>query len=181
MDHPTNGLTIAAPLSTLADGGSRKGSKGTAVHGHFRPLCRGCPRNCKRRVFVQHCHWKCEFPGRRTKDGDPRARRSATSNGHARARRAGILDVLKSGRLRSAPKAKADRQTAKIAVTGRLFAGWGVACCLSSIAAAEAAGYRYSAVFSFRPRPPRRALCSRADRARRRTHPRKRCNSPPFR
>ena len=34
-------------------------------------------------------HWESRIPGKAAGDSDPRARRSATSNGHARARRAG--------------------------------------------------------------------------------------------
>ena len=37
-------LTLCTPAATIGLGGSRKGSKGNAVH------CRGCPRNCERRA-----------------------------------------------------------------------------------------------------------------------------------
>jgi hypothetical protein len=41
----------------IFDGGSRKGSKGNAVRASSRyAQCRGCPRNCKRRVSGRFCH-----------------------------------------------------------------------------------------------------------------------------
>jgi hypothetical protein len=113
------------------------------------------------------------IPGKVDKDSDPRARRSATSNGHARARRAGCPGVLKSGRFRSAPRANADRIAAKIAVTVKRVRRWGVACCLSSIEAAFAAGHRFSAVFSSQPRQSPQVSRSRRAQVLHRTRSRK--------
>jgi hypothetical protein len=50
-------LTARGTLCKIDDGGSRKGSKGNAVRVLRRTLYRGCPRNCKRRVFGRHDHW----------------------------------------------------------------------------------------------------------------------------
>ena len=62
--------------------------KGTRYVGRRSPQSRGCPRNCKRRVSG-HSATGSDAPGKAAGDSDPRARRSATGNGHARARRAG--------------------------------------------------------------------------------------------
>ena len=91
-DPPRAGTADFAPVVPARD------QKGT------RCVCastssRGCPRNCKRRAFDHHATGSFTAPGKAVEGGDPRARRSATGNGHARARRAGCPGVLKSGRL----------------------------------------------------------------------------------
>src|SRR6478736_1561824 len=52
---------------------------------------RGCPRNCKRRIFRHHATG-LSGPGKATEGGDPRARRPAVSRGHTRACRSGCTD-----------------------------------------------------------------------------------------
>ena len=68
---------------------------------------RGCPRNCKRRIFRHHATG-LSGPGKATEGGDPRARRPAVSRGHTRACRPGCPDraepartVVRLVRLRS--------------------------------------------------------------------------------
>ena len=72
------------------------GSKGNAVTASNCP-CRGCPRNCKRRILRHHATG-LSGPGKATKGGDPRARRPAVSSGHARACRSGCTDCSRSNR-----------------------------------------------------------------------------------
>ena len=50
---------------------------------------RGCPRNCKRRIF-RHRSTGLSGPGKATAGTDPRARRPAVSSGHTRARPIGV-------------------------------------------------------------------------------------------
>ena len=59
--------------------------------------CRGCPRNCKRRILRHHATG-LSGPGKATKGGDPRARRPAVSSGHARACRSGSTDSSRTNR-----------------------------------------------------------------------------------
>jgi hypothetical protein len=79
--------------------------------------------------------------GRRPKDDDPRARRSATSNGHARARWAGCPDelspVVSWSQGEGGPAINQNRGD------GDVFRRWGVTCCLSVFWPANAAGVRY--------------------------------------
>jgi hypothetical protein len=94
--------------------------------------CRGCPRNCKRRVKGRFCHWaRLTLLGRRpeTATREPGDLPPATS--HARTRWAGCPDVnVESGCFTVPTKGEWDRQSAKIAVTGTFFAvgAWRVAC-----------------------------------------------------
>ena len=69
--------------------------------------CRGCPRNCKRRIFRHHATG-LSGPGKAAEGSDPRARRPAVSRGHTRACRPGCADraepartVVRLVRLRS--------------------------------------------------------------------------------
>ncbi len=69
--------------------------------------CRGCPRNCKRRIF-RHRATGLSGPGKAAEGSDPRARRPAVSRGHTRACRPGCADraepartVVRLVRLRS--------------------------------------------------------------------------------
>ena len=85
-------------------------------------------------------------PGKVVEDDDPRARRPATSNGHARTRRAGCSGVSVEIRLfhGGCQRAKAGRETAKIAVTGACSPFGASACFLSVSAAAVAVGFPHS-------------------------------------
>jgi len=72
-------LTGSLISPKVTNGGSRKGSKGNAVRVR-RTQCRGCPRNCKRRVSGPIVPLGAlRLPGRRPGSDDPRARRSATA------------------------------------------------------------------------------------------------------
>ena len=80
--------------------------------------------------------------GRRPKDDDPRVRRSATRNGHARARWAGCPDELSPVVSRShtgegGPAINQNRGD------GDVFRRWGVTCHLSVLWPARAAGVGY--------------------------------------
>ena len=59
--------------------------------------CRGCPRNCKRRILRHHATG-LSGPGKAAEGGDPRARRPAVSRGHARACRSGCTDSSRTNR-----------------------------------------------------------------------------------
>jgi hypothetical protein len=59
-----------------------------------------------------------DAPGKAAEDSDPRARRSATSNGHARARWAGCPDEFSPVWLCDPHEGEGGPQSAKIAVTG---------------------------------------------------------------
>ena len=80
--------------------------------------------------------------GRRPKDDDPRARRSATSNGHARARWAGCPDK-RSPVVSRSHTGEGGPAINQIAVTGTVFRRWGVTCHLSVLWPARAAGVGY--------------------------------------
>ena len=110
-------LTVRGTLFKIDDGGSRKGSKGNAVHVLGGTLCRGCPRNCKRRVFGRHDHWDRKILGRwpNTATREPGHLPPATS--YARTRWAGCPGVnVRVRPLRGCcPGRMAERATAKIA------------------------------------------------------------------
>ena len=110
---------------------------------------RGCPRNCKRRASGRLCHWESRIPGKAAGDSDPRARRSATGNGHARASRAGCPGEFSPVVVQSA-WGESGAQSAKIAVTdlGRL---WGVTWSVSGSVSALAAAVVAAAILSGLP------------------------------
>ena len=126
------GLTARATLCKIDDGGSRKGSKGNAVRVLRRTLCRGCPRNCERRVFGRHDHWDLKILGRWPKAATREPGHLPPATSHARTRWAGCPGVnVRVRPLRGCcPGRMAERATAKIAVTGYGFAvgAWRVAC-----------------------------------------------------
>src|SRR5580692_6613476 len=162
-------LTVRATLCKIDNGGSRKGSKGNAVHVLGGTLCRGCPRNCKRRVFGRHDHWDLEILGRwpNTATREPGHLPPATS--HARTRWAGCPGVnVRVRPLRGCcPGRMAERATAKIAVTGYGFAVEAWQCYRSSAAVAGATVFPHRVLSSS---PHRRLLRSwqRAPAARKR-------------
>ena len=122
-------MTARGTLCKIDDGGSRKGSKGNAVRVLGGTLYRGCPRNCKRRVFGRHDHWDVEILGRwpNTATREPGHLPPATS--HARTRWAGCPGVnVRVRPLRGCcPGRMAERATAKIAGDRLRFRRWGVA------------------------------------------------------
>jgi hypothetical protein len=100
--RPTSALDgFNAPRSIWLLVVPARDQKGTRCVGEKLPQCRGCPRNCTRRVFG-HSATGSDAPGKAAGDSDPRARRSATGNGHARARRAGCPGELSPVGVRSA-------------------------------------------------------------------------------
>ena len=97
-------------------------------------LCRGCPRNCKRRVFGRHDHWDLRNPGKVAEGSDPRARTSATSN-ESRANALGGVSWRKRKSpavTRLLPRANGSARNSQNRGDGLRFRRWGVACCLSS-------------------------------------------------
>jgi hypothetical protein len=126
-------LTGSAAIANIGVGGSRKGSKGNAVrvHVHARNAA-AAPATVSGESSTGVATGNIDVPGKVVEGSDPRARRSAASNGHARARRAGCpgVNVRSPVVSRSLPEGEGGSETAKIAVTGTFspFGAWRVAC-----------------------------------------------------
>jgi hypothetical protein len=127
-------LTPSSVSAQNCYGGSRRGSKGNTVRGlegdaHNAVAALGTVSGeCSACIATGS-----DNPGKAAEDSDPRARRSATGNGHARARWAGCADVLYGPY-----EGEGGPQSAKIAVTD-LNRLWGVTRSLSAFTAAVAA------------------------------------------
>jgi hypothetical protein len=121
-------------IAEIVRGGSRKGSKGNAVRVR-RTQCRGCPRNCKRRASGRYLPLGIPYSW----EGGRRQRPASQEICHQQRSRAsalgGVSWRIQSGCCTVLSTAKADRQSAKIAVTGTWFASGAsrVSCPLSGL------------------------------------------------
>jgi hypothetical protein len=100
-------------------GGSRKGSKGNAVRDLRNAVAAPATVSGESSLLITTGN---DIPGKVGEGRDPRARRPATSSGHARARRAGLPGVVSVRPFAVRASGEAHHAAVEIAVTARWVA-----------------------------------------------------------